>query len=120
MLRRLSLLPVSVALQKAAAFALGNTQPRLLPGQAPARPTTPLATQPTQLPVQPARLPVQPARLPEELPEELPSIAATQDLRAALGLLLQSGAPALTVVDGDGVALGALDFSGVRHALLDQ
>jgi osmoprotectant transport system ATP-binding protein len=93
MLRRLSLLPVSVALQKA-----------------PAHPLSHLVTQPAG----------RPAQLSEPLPAQLPSIAATQDLRAALGLLLQSGAPALTVVDGDGVALGSLDFSGVRHALLDQ
>ncbi len=51
---------------------------------------------------------------------ELPTIPATENLRAALGLLLQTGAPALTVVDGDGVTLGRLDFGGMRHALLDQ
>jgi osmoprotectant transport system ATP-binding protein len=49
---------------------------------------------------------------------ELPTIAANQDLRAALGLLLQTGAPALNVVDGDGATLGRLDFGGMRHALL--
>jgi osmoprotectant transport system ATP-binding protein len=53
-------------------------------------------------------------------PGNLPTIAATADLRVALGLLLQSGAPALTVVDENGAAVGRLDFGGVRHALLAQ
>jgi osmoprotectant transport system ATP-binding protein len=48
----------------------------------------------------------------------LPSVAATDDLRTALGLLLQTGAPALRVTDGDGATLGRLDFGGIRHALL--
>jgi hypothetical protein len=48
----------------------------------------------------------------------LPVVAGNDDLRTALGLLLQTGAPALRVVDGDGAVLGRLDFSGIRHALL--
>jgi osmoprotectant transport system ATP-binding protein len=70
-------------------------------------------------------LPVAIARLGDFTQEELdmaapvlPAIGGTDDLRAALGLLLQTGAPALRVVDGDGAALGRLDFSGIRHALL--
>ena len=51
---------------------------------------------------------------------DLPTIGASENLRSALGLLLQSGAPALHVVDGDGVTLGRLDFGGMRDALLTQ
>jgi hypothetical protein len=50
----------------------------------------------------------------------LPTIGAADNLRTALGLLLQSGAQGLNVVDGDGVTLGRLDFGGMRHALLIQ
>ena len=48
----------------------------------------------------------------------LPAIAPTADLRNALGLLLESGAPALLVQDSAGAHLGRLDFAAIRHALL--
>lgn len=47
----------------------------------------------------------------------LPTIPASADLRRALGLLLQTGAPAL-LVEGDGAAQGRLDFTALRHVLL--
>ena len=47
----------------------------------------------------------------------LPTIAATDDLRAALGLLLRSSAAALTVVDSASEPLGQLDFAGIRSVL---
>ena len=50
----------------------------------------------------------------------LPTIGAADNLRTALGLLLQSGAQGLNVIDGDGVMLGRLDFGGMRHALLTR
>ncbi len=62
--------------------------------------------------------PLSPPASPDTLSSELPTVAATQELRAALGLLLQSGAPALLVVDEDGKSLGQLNFGGIRHALL--
>jgi len=48
----------------------------------------------------------------------LPAIAPGADLRAALGLLLESGAQALAVQGEGGELLGRLDFAAVRHALL--
>ena len=47
----------------------------------------------------------------------LPTISQTSDLRAALALLLRSGAAALTVVDAAGEPLGRLDFAGIRRVL---
>jgi osmoprotectant transport system ATP-binding protein len=52
-----------------------------------------------------------------DLPAALPAIPMTADLRTALDLLLRSGAPALTVVDSTGAALGQLDFAGIRRVL---
>jgi osmoprotectant transport system ATP-binding protein len=48
----------------------------------------------------------------------LPTIAPNVDLRTALGLLLETGAPALLVQDGADAPLGRLDFAAIRHALL--
>jgi osmoprotectant transport system ATP-binding protein len=48
---------------------------------------------------------------------ELPTISAGGNLRAALGLLLQSGAPALVVVDDAGAPVGRLDFAAIRSVL---
>jgi osmoprotectant transport system ATP-binding protein len=48
---------------------------------------------------------------------ELPTISASGNLRTALGLLLQSGAPALIVVDDAGAAVGRLDFAAMRSVL---
>jgi hypothetical protein len=45
-------------------------------------------------------------------------IAPDADLRTALGLLLETGAPALLVQDGDGNPQARLDFAAIRHALL--
>lgn len=50
-------------------------------------------------------------------PESLPAIPVTADLRTALDLLLKSGAPALTVIDTAGAALGQLDFAAIRSVL---
>lgn len=50
-------------------------------------------------------------------PESLPAIPVTADLRTALDLLLKSGAPALTVIDTSGAALGQLDFAAIRSVL---
>jgi osmoprotectant transport system ATP-binding protein len=45
-----------------------------------------------------------------------PVIASSSNLRAALTLLLSSGAVALRVVDGDGTVLGSLNFDDIRRA----
>jgi len=47
----------------------------------------------------------------------MPTIGQTNDLRAALALLLRSGAAALTVVDAADQPLGQLDFAGIRSVL---
>jgi len=47
----------------------------------------------------------------------LPTIGQTNDLRAALALLLRSGSAALLVVDAAGEPLGWLDFAGIRSVL---
>lgn len=46
-----------------------------------------------------------------------PVISPDADLRTALGLLLETGAPAL-LVQKDGATVGSLDFTAIRHALL--
>jgi osmoprotectant transport system ATP-binding protein len=45
------------------------------------------------------------------------TIGADDDLRAALGLLLRSGAPALDVTDAEGQTIGKLSLEDVRSAL---
>lgn len=45
-----------------------------------------------------------------------PQIAADDDMRSALSLLLSTGAATLTVVDDDGHRLGALSLDDVRNA----
>jgi osmoprotectant transport system ATP-binding protein len=46
-----------------------------------------------------------------------PHVLRSADLRSALGLLLQSGAPALIVVDESGQPCGKLDFAAMRAVL---
>ncbi|MGH2531815.1 MAG: ABC transporter ATP-binding protein [Thermomicrobiales bacterium] len=45
-----------------------------------------------------------------------PEISATSDLRTALGLLLESRAPALTVLDNDDKPVGLVDLEAIQSA----
>jgi len=49
---------------------------------------------------------------------EGPAVRASDSLRAALSLLLQSGAPALTVIGNGGSPVGRLTFDDIRRAVL--
>jgi osmoprotectant transport system ATP-binding protein len=47
-----------------------------------------------------------------------PSVRATDDLRKALSILLQSGAPAVKVIDNGGRPIGELAFEDIRRAVI--
>jgi len=51
-----------------------------------------------------------------DLTESCPPVAASVDLRAALNLLLDCGAPRLVVVDADARPIGTLDLEAIQRA----
>ncbi len=49
---------------------------------------------------------------------DVTAVRSSDSLRTALSLLLQSGAPALTVIGNGGGSVGRLTFEDIRHAVL--
>ena len=59
-------------------------------------------------------IPVVEAILPVD-PEATVEIRSTADLRTALGLLMEHGTTSLRVVDGNNIALGAVDLGTIQN-----
>ena len=59
-------------------------------------------------------IPVVEAILPVD-PEATVEISSTADLRTALGLLMEHGTTSLRVVDGNNIALGAIDLGTIQN-----